>query len=176
MNLIDNEWHFYASIPKVMYMGIDCSSKAIHAVLIDDNERVIGQGKWTGKSSDFATKFLEMIDNFNDSFSNINHAIIIASIESSIFIQNPKTSLRIATVVAGCLVICHQNSTVCVEVDNRKWKKYILGKGNSNKQDIKNWTDAKWSNTVQFTEQDWSDASCIAIWSKRSFKNEFTEN
>ena len=49
--------------------------------------------------------------------------------------------------------------------DNRHWKKHIIGKGNCNKTSIKEFTVDKWGDI--FSEQDWCDASCIALWIKR---------
>ena len=34
----ESNWQIFQKLPKVIYMGIDCSSKAVHAVLIDSTE------------------------------------------------------------------------------------------------------------------------------------------
>ena len=46
----------------------------------------------------------------------------------------------------------------------------MLGKGNLNKQAIKEFTVDKWGDV--FTEQDGGDAACIALWIKRRHKGE----
>ena len=85
--------------------------------------------------------------------------------EAAIFIQNPKSTMEIASVVGGVLLACATNKIGCVSVDNRHWKKHVLGKGNSNKKDIKDFAVDKWGDI--FVEQDWADAACIALWRKR---------
>ena len=88
-----------------------------------------------------------------------------AAVEAAIFIQNPKSTMEIASVVGGVRLACATNNIECLSVDNRHWKKYILGKGNSNKKDIKAFAVDKWGEL--FIEQDWADAECIALWRKR---------
>ena len=52
-------------------------------------------------------------------------------------------------------------------IDNRSWKKEIVGKGNAKKEDIKKYAIDKWGE--KFPEQDYADAACIALWNKRRF-------
>tara|TARA_Y100000310_G_C20308095_1_gene634925 strand:- start:512 stop:685 length:174 start_codon:yes stop_codon:yes gene_type:complete len=54
-------------------------------------------------------------------------------------------------------------------VDNRHWKKIVLGKGNLNKKAIKDFAVVKWGDV--FPEQDYADAACIALWNKRRFED-----
>ena len=164
----ESGWWFLDLNSVAPFMGIDCSSRAIHTVLVDANERVVGQGKWRSSATDFNDRFLEMMGKFNEDLSKID-LIQGAAVESAIFIQNPKSTMEIATVVGGVRLICNQNGLVCVPVDNRHWKKHVLGKGNLNKKAIKAFTVEKWGDI--FKEQDWSDASCIALWIKRRLKN-----
>ena len=151
-------------VQPALYMGVDCSSRAIHTVLVDDNENVVAQGKWRSSEDDFNVRFLEIAQKFNEDLSKIV-PIKEAAVESAIFIQNPKSTMEIATVVGGVRLICYQNGLTCTPVDNRHWKKHVLGKGNLNKKAIKAFTIDKWGDI--FKEQDWSDAACIALWMKR---------
>jgi len=73
--------------------------------------------------------------------------------------------MEIASVVGGVRLACATNHIECLSVDNRRWKKHVLGKGNSNKKDIKEFAIDKWGDL--FIEQDWADAACIALWRKR---------
>jgi len=166
----ESGWVFLESNSVAPFMGVDCSSRAIHTVLVDDHERIVGQGKWRSSDIDFNVRFLEIMAKFNEDLSKID-LIGVAAVESAIFIQNPKSTMEIATVVGGVRLICNQNSLECMPVDNRHWKKYGLGKGNLNKKDIKAFTIEKWGDI--FKEQDWSDAACIALWMKRRSNNEF---
>ena len=158
-------WQFFEKMPSKIYMGIDCSSKAVHAGLISSTEKVIGQGKWSSTDKNFSTRFLEIMQNFSKDLSNIIH-VEKAAVESAIFIQNPKSTIEIASVVAGVRLLCDQANIVCDPIDNRQWKKQILGKGNLGKPQIKEYTIATWGDI--FAEQDWCDAGCIALWARRN--------
>jgi Holliday junction resolvasome RuvABC endonuclease subunit len=50
-------------------------------------------------------------------------------------------------------------------VDNRAWKKVIIGKGNASKSEIMDFAISQWGGV--FSEQDYADAACIALWRKR---------
>jgi len=168
----DSSWTFFLEAFRLrgrsIFMGVDCSSRAVHVVLVDENEKVVGQGKWRSSDADFNVRFLEIMQKFNEDLSKIT-LIQEAAVESAIFIQNPKSTMEIAAVVGGVRLICSQNNLACVPVDNRHWKKHVLGKGNLNKKAIKAFTIEKWGDI--FKEQDWSDAACVALWIKRRSDN-----
>tara|TARA_Y100000296_G_C5068472_1_gene203594 strand:+ start:107 stop:577 length:471 start_codon:yes stop_codon:yes gene_type:complete len=156
-----------------MYLGLDCSSKAVHGVVIDDDENIVLQLKAEGKGSDFDTRFSEIFVNFSDYLSKID-IISGAAVEAAIYIQNPRTTLAIAYVVGGVRVVLQQCSIPHILIDNRSWKKLILGKGNAKKPDIKTFAIEKWGDI--FTEQDFADAACIALWYKRSRQDGTTKS
>ena len=168
----DGNWQIFKNFPKTVYIGFDCSSKAVHAVIIDAKEQVIAQGKWASKEKDFNLRSIEIARKFTKDLSKIK-VRLEAAVEAAIFIQNPRSTMEIAGVVHGVRILCDQRNINCVPVDNRHWKKYVLGKGNANKQDIKAFTIEKWGNI--FSEQDWSDAACVALWIKRRNRDELKE-
>ena len=151
-----------------IFMGVDCSSRAIHAVLVDSEEAIVGQGKWKSNDADFNKRFIEIEQEFGEDLSKIE-IVKESAVEAAIFIQNPKSTMEIATVVGGVRLICSQNGLDCVPVDNRHWKKHVLGKGNLNKIAIAEFAVNKWGDI--FSEQDYADAACIALWNKRRFSN-----
>jgi Holliday junction resolvasome RuvABC endonuclease subunit len=147
-----------------MYLGLDCSSKAVHGIVIDEQENILLQLKSYGTGSDFDARFSEIFANFSQDLSKIT-ILSGAAIEAAIYIQNPRTTLAIAYVVGGVRVVLQEHSIQNVLVDNRSWKKDVVGKGNAKKEDIKTFAIAKWGEV--FTEQDFADAACIALWYKR---------
>ena len=173
--MVENEstWQIFKDLPEVLYMGIDCSSKAVHAVLVDESETVIAQGKWASSEKDFPTRSLQIARKFTKDLSKIK-VRLEAAVEAAIFIQNPRSTMEIAGVVHGVRILCDQQNIECIPVDNRHWKKYVLGKGNANKQGIKEFTTAKWGDV--FSEQDWCDAACIALWVKRKQLGELIDS
>ena len=147
-----------------MIAGFDCSSKTIHLSLIDEDENVIGLEKFESKDKDYETRFYEILDKF-EAYSGIID-ISTAAIESAIYIQNAKATIAIASVVAGVKLQLHRSGTPFASVDNKVWKKIIVGKGNAKKSDIMAFAVSKWGEI--FPEQDYADAACIALWRKRN--------
>ena len=154
-------------ITSPVYLGLDCSSRAIHGVWLDKTEKILAMLKWRSADLEFDTRFIEISLQFAKDLSKIK-VMTEAAVESAIFIQNPKSTMEIASVVGGVRLACATNEVKCLSVDNRHWKKYIIGKGNSNKKDIKEFAVDKWGEL--FVEQDWADAACIALWRKRCEK------
>ena len=95
--------------------------------------------------------------------------IEFAALEAAIFIKNPKNTIAIAHVVGAAWLGLLDLGIPSILIDNRRWKKIILGKGNASKIDIKNFAVDKWGE--RFPEQDYADAACIALWNKRRTDN-----
>tara|TARA_B100000470_G_scaffold170101_1_gene134519 strand:- start:1642 stop:2094 length:453 start_codon:yes stop_codon:yes gene_type:complete len=148
------------------YLGLDCSSLAIHGAIINDKEELISIHKWGSKLKTFDSRFPEITKEFSKELSKINK-VEFASIEAAIFIQNPKTTIAIANVVGAVWAFLLEQSINTSIIDNRSWKKTVIGKGNSSKDDIKKFAVEKWGD--KFPEQDYADAACIALWNKRRF-------
>ena len=152
---------------QVAYLGFDCSSKAIHGVVMDEEFNIQFQKKWGSKEKTFEKRFMEFSVNFWRDLSKIyirssaNEKVYVA-IEQAIFIQNPKTTVEIANVIGCVRTVCLVNGFEVEVVDNRKWKKDILGNGNAKKTDIMEYSIEKWGDV--FPEQDFADAACIAAW------------
>ena len=148
----------------MIYLGLDCSTLAVHGAIVDEMEQLISLHKWGSKQKTFEERFPEILVGFSADFSKIN-VIDEAAIEAAIFIQNPKTSLSIANVVGAVWGLLVSGGITTFGVDNRQWKKEIIGKGNATKADIKEFAINKWGE--RFPEQDYADAACIALWNKR---------
>ena len=151
-----------------MFFGVDCSSLAIHGVIIDDNENLVSLHKWGSKEKEFVYRFPEMLVGFYREFSRIKE-VHFAAIETAFFIQNPKTTIAIANVIGAVWAFLLSKRIEVTIIDNKHWKKIILGKGNASKEDIRNFAKDKWGDV--FPEQDYADAACIALWSKRRITN-----
>ena len=151
-----------------MYLGLDCSTFAIHAALVDSSENLYALHKWGSKQKKFEDRFPEILLGFSEDLSKIK-VIEFAAIEAAIFIQNPKTTIAIAHVVGAAWLVLLNLGIPSILIDNRQWKKFVLGKGNASKTDIKRFAIDKWGD--RFPEQDYADAACIALWNKRRSEN-----
>tara|TARA_R100000149_G_C5846123_1_gene116425 strand:+ start:384 stop:851 length:468 start_codon:yes stop_codon:yes gene_type:complete len=152
-----------------MILGLDCSSRAIHGAVVDEDENLVMQFRTEkpNNKDEFNTRFLNIVDNFAKILSKIN--IEKAFVEAAIYIQNPKSTIEIARVVGGVQITCHKNQVPCQLVDNTKWKKEIVGKGNCSKTQIMEFAVDKWGDV--FLEQDYADAACIALYGLKESKD-----
>ena len=77
----------------IMFMGLDCSTKAIHSVLLDMDENIKVQYKWARTEKTFPERFPLLIKDFWEDISRIRlirteRRRFIATVEESIYIQN----------------------------------------------------------------------------------------
>ena len=151
------------------FIGIDCSSKAIHSVWLGNGGSILKKVKWEHKSKEFEERFLNFVSDFDHYLSTINIEAQ-AAVEAAIFIQNPKSTISLSSVVGCVKYLCYKYGINCRPIDNTKWKKDIIGKGNASKLEIKAFAEKHWGET--FEEQDFADAACIALWIKRKFELE----
>ena len=132
------------------YLGLDCSTLAVHGVLIAPDESIVKKYKWGSKKKSFEERLPEILLGFS---------------EAAIFVQNHKVAITLGYVVGAVWLSLLQAGIDTVKIDNRQWKKVVLNKGNATKQDIKDYAIDKWGDI--FPEQDFADAACIALWNKR---------
>jgi len=154
------------------YLGLDCSTKAIHGVLLDEEEHIIEQFKWASIASNYEERFYEILTEFEEKLSRIDIGEVLVAVEAAIYIQNPKTTVALASVVAGVKYICYRNGYSCIPVDNKVWKRFVLQAGKADKAFIKRFAMEKWED-INSEEQDYSDAACVALYRKMEDKDEF---
>lgn len=148
-----------------MYMGIDTSTKALHVVLLNGDGTIHSQTKISNTIKDLDARMFQMADDLYKFVSIIK--VTASAIEAAIFIQNPMTTIKLSAVVACAKYALHRAGLSVVPVDNRSWKKYVLGNGNAKKKDIMEHAVNQWGDV--FTEQDFSDAACIAEWRRLTY-------
>ena len=83
---------------QTIYLGFDCSSKAIHCVALDGKFNIVTQTKWESKEKTFEKRFPAFAKSFWETFSKIyisKTEKVYVAIEQAIFISNPKTTIEI---------------------------------------------------------------------------------
>ena len=70
------------------YVGIDCSSKAIHIVVLDGKEQLIDKFKWSSNLKTADARFLDIVDQIHDNLPNFKDVELVC-VEDSLYIQNP---------------------------------------------------------------------------------------
>ncbi len=53
----------------MMYLGLDCSTLAVHGALIDENEQLVSLHKWGSKNKNFLERFPEILVGFSQTRS-----------------------------------------------------------------------------------------------------------
>ena len=164
---------------EIAYVGFDCSSKAIHCVVLDSEYKLITKKKWASSKKTFEERFHEFSMSFWADLSKIyitdtGEEQVKVAIEQAILIQNPKTTIEIAIVIGCVRAGCHRNNYNVIVVDNRRWKKSVIGNGNASKADILSHAQDVWGDV--FEEQDFADAACIAAWRLKEDLSESQED
>ena len=152
------------------YLGLDCSSKGVHGTILNQDGELQETIKWISPIKDFDSRFVGFLTDFYEELGIIieRYKPLWVAVEAPIFIQNPRTTMQIASVVYATKFICALRKLGCQLVQNKTWKKYTVGKGNASKSDILAYANIFWQ--TAFSEQDWADAACVALW----YRNEIT--
>ena len=88
------------------------------------------------------------------------------AIENPLYFKNPHSTISISEVVGAVKEVLELADIAYKTVDNRVWKKEIIGMGNASKDDIIKYATKYFD--AEFEEQDWAVAACIAEWSIRN--------
>jgi len=146
------------------YIGIDCSSRSIHFVVLDVDEKIILMDKCVDSSKDIEARFNNVCTQFSDYITKQSDLFLdsMATIENPVMIQNVKATIMITNVIAGVKRELFRNDIPYWAIDNKSWKKDVLGNGAASKEEILKFAEMKWGKV--FTEQDYADSACIALW------------
>jgi len=81
------------------FLGLDCSSKGIHGVIIDQQSNLVYMDKWISKLPDFEARFPAFLFNFYENLSIIKERFpnLQVAIEAPIFIL-PKNIRKLENV------------------------------------------------------------------------------
>ena len=154
------------------YIGIDCSSKAVHIVVLDGKEQLIDKYKWESKLKTADARFLDIVDQIHNGLPEFRDAELVC-VEDTIYIQNPLTTRTITAIVYSIIYFLHYYDIKCLTAKPQQWKKVlndttVFKKGQA-KTTIMEYVKNKWVKE-EFIEQDYADAACIALYGLREEK------
>ena len=154
------------------YVGIDCSSKAVHIVVLDGKEQLIDKYKWESKLETADARFLDIVDQLYEGLANFKDAKLVC-VEDTIYIQNPLSTRTITAIVYSIRYFLHHYDIKCLITKPQQWKKVlkdttVFKKGQA-KSTIMEYVTNKWDKET-FDEQDHADAACIALYGLRQDK------
>ena len=148
-------------------VGLDTSSKAIHAVVVDMKGNILAMEKFASKEKDSDHRMHQMYRDLSSTRGRIFEADW-AAIEKPIYIQNPLSTVMLAKVVGATQLAMLFGIGLNFElVGNTTWKKEIVGTGKAKKPAILEWAEEHAGQ--KFEEQDFADAYCIALWGVKHF-------
>ena len=146
-------------------VGIDPSSKSIGAALFCDGrlekiDFLEAGSKSEGRAEELWQKYLVWLnDTMDDLQDNINAVII----ERTVYMQNIKSTLKIAEVAfAVKFASLDLRVPYVAMIENTSWKKLLIGNGRAAKEDIANWFNLRWPGYK--ANQDQIDAAAIGYW------------
>lgn len=151
------------------FFGVDCGKYQIFTTVLDEDSNVYLQHAIESRNKIDIDRQWELKNYFEDFLidfidrNDVTAQEIVVAVENPIYLNNIRTSFDIArTVFVGVQTPCSDAVVACFGVDNKTWKKSVLGNGNSKKEDIAKFAKTKWPK-VPFEEQDFMDAACIAF-------------
>ena len=160
-------------------LGVDCSSKRIDAVMLNTKKEWICSISLESKSKDMDIRLTELYSEFYDEvlelvlniengektildqFEPIGLGIYVV-VENPVYVQNIKATVGITQVVAAAKLVAYQLCESFIGVDNRHWKKHVLGNGVAGKDKIMEFAKSVQGDNIE--SQDLADAYCLALW------------
>jgi Holliday junction resolvasome RuvABC endonuclease subunit len=152
-------------------LGLDCSSKAVHGVLLDEHGELLRIVKWASKKTDTDERLEEIAQKMSAEIVEfLGDDEVFVTIEKPILIQNGHATISISQVVGAAKAVLVAKAIKFLAVDNKTWKRAVLGDGSAKKDKIFKFAQMKWGEN--FTEQDHADAACISMWGVKRFGKE----
>ena len=150
------------------FMGLDTSSFAIHAVIINDKEEITEMYKWEcDRKAEYTDRFPELINNFKIGLEDIDIKYAALEDAAPVMLGRSNNYTKLSRVVGAVWAFLIDSDIDSSFVPHGTWKKATVGKGNAKKEDIMKYATEKWGD--KFPEQDYADAACLALWNKRRF-------
>jgi len=143
-------------------LGCDCSTKLIGCSMITDKD-IITATIYGGNKNDTNVRAEVMYQAIKEILDAWEPEAVY--IEQAVYLQNVKVTLTIDAVVNGVRYACIDKNIPYFIIDNKSWKKDVLGNGNSSKEDIAKFSKTKWGD--KFKTQDEMDACCLAYFGYR---------
>ena len=150
------------------FIGIDCATKRIDAVVIDRKKNWVTSVSLTTDEVDIDRRLMSLANSFNESLKNElikGHPLdFFVAVENPIYVQNVKVTVAITQIVTAVKIDLGFMGVSFVGIDNKSWKKSVLGDGSSDKEKIKAFATMLWGDNIK--SQDLADASLISLWAQ----------
>lgn len=142
-------------------LGCDCSTKSIGCVMLDSkSDEYFCCSLLESKEKDTIVRSEELFF----LFKGLLEAWVpdIVYIEQAVYCNNIKTTLTIDSVVNGIKYNCILANIPYQIIDNKSWKKQVLGNGKASKEDIMKFAKIRFPGKI-YNNQDLADSSLISL-------------
>lgn len=146
-----------------MKVGIDCSSKAIHVAILDDNKKLKKLFKCESKAALSDERFLEIVPAFKKKMKRSIKIINKAMVEKELYIQNPATTVAIAKVVAGVQLTLSEFKIPFELITVTSWKKKTIKDPWAKKEQVQAFAIKTFGKKKDFKDQNFCDAATIGL-------------
>lgn len=149
----------------MLVLGCDCSSKLIGCVLLGDDNSFFAEVLKAVDLKDTDIRFRDLFNKFRDFLNGLiseGKKPNVCYIEQAIYLQNVKTTLAIAGVIDAVRLACFMEGIPYDIIDNKTWKKWVVGNGKASKEQIMEFVKLRWGDKI--ISQDVADASAIALY------------
>lgn len=143
-------------------LGFDCSSKRIDCVVLDEEGNFKTSLSLNSAIKDMDARALDLVRKLEKEIHRVLFIPCIAYIENAIYLNNVKATIGIASVIAMVKKVLHDNGVDFIGIDNRSWKKDVLGDGKAEKEKIMTFAKARWGDNI--VSQDIADSAVIALY------------
>lgn len=150
--------------------GFDCSTKSIACVILDENKQHVyscyvssAKDSMDLRLDDLSKKMFLPYGSGTIERNIFSNKVSLCVVENPIYLQNIKATSGIAQIVGMVKHISSRYDVSFMGIDNKSWKKSVLGSGKASKEEIMKFAVDNWYEEF-ITNQDLADAACIALW------------
>lgn len=132
-------------------IGIDYDSHAVHLGILGKKLSVIRQTVYES--------LLDTMLNLWELLDNLSPTLVI--VEAPVYIQNPKTSFKLARVHTLICMACEAAKVHFEVLENTRWKKLTLGSARKNKQEVFEAMRERFGEVI--SDSHFADAAAMAL-------------
>ena len=137
-------------------IGIDYDSHAVHFSILSGERVSTIRYHLVESLGDSLDALIEQVKNFRDDY---------VVVEAPIYIQNPKTSFKLARVHTLICVALEKAGVLYQIIEVTRWKRLALGKARANKQEVLEAMRARFGDII--SDSHFADATAMAVAGKK---------
>ena len=114
------------------FIGLDTSSFAIHAVIINDKEEITEMYKWEcDRKAEYTDRFPELVNNFKIGLEDIDIKYAALEDAAPVMLGRSNNYTKLSRVVGAVWAFLIDSDIDTSFVPHGTWKKATVGKGNA---------------------------------------------